>query len=127
MSTITAWSIVIAIGTLCGGLLGIVKGFAQASNRDVLAGVRPRLENRALLAFFRPTKELTSWEAVWMLLFLLGWVVIFIGICALPFVVAGRLGVSDAAIAASVVALIMLFAVAPIGARLWAKVPKHAV
>ena len=124
---IVGWTSIVFVAGAVGGLCGLIKGFAQAAHRDVLAGIRPNVQSRLLRAFFRPSFELSSAETLAVFGAVLLSVVAFFGLCTLPIYVAEKLGIDGAIPVSIVVALVALFAAAPVGRRLWAKVPKHAV
>lgn len=109
------------VAVITGGFLGIIYGFGQASHQDVLVGFRPNTNNRFLLFFCRPTSEFSFIEAILFFLLIIGWLVLFILLCAAPIVVASRLsGEENIAINISlVVFFVAAYVTRNIGKNLW--------
>lgn len=82
----------VIVSLMAGGIVGFVTGFSLAAHPDIQRGVRPHTTNRLLSFMCRETKELNLAEGLVLLLLLLGWLVLFFALCALPAVVAVRLG-----------------------------------
>jgi hypothetical protein len=117
-------AIVAAIGSASGLLIGIVFGFGVASHYDVLAGARPRTENRFLRWICRPTRELSVLEGILFVLLMLGWLVVFFALCALPILVAAKLGDEDPLLFALAMGTFVSasFFARTLGRKLWLRV-----
>ncbi len=110
-----------------GTIVGFVQGFAMAGHRAVLSGARPTTANRIFRLFTRPSAELSSTETLIVFSFVILWLGVFIGLCALPFVLASKLhldGITLYLMGAFVVAGIIAVRM---GRAAWRRVETHAV
>ncbi len=92
----TLFDALIILSAVCaGGIIGYIFGFAIAAHPDVVEGVRPKTNNRFLLLIARPTASLNPVERIVFIFVMLAWLAIFFGLCAVPALVATKLGVDD--------------------------------
>jgi len=126
MSTVN-WAIIVLTAGVCGGAIGFVQGFALAAHRNALSPVRPRIRNRLLDLFTRPSAELTSAQTLAVFAVVIGWGVLFLALCAVPFVVAEKLRLNEAAPVIIGVVILSWFIFAKVGKGVWARVSVHAV
>lgn len=79
------------VAVITGGAIGIIFGFSLASQQDVLSGYRPNTTNRFLLFVCRPTSEFSAFESILFFFLIIGWLGLFVLLCAAPAIVAVRL------------------------------------
>lgn len=88
-------ALIILSGVLIGSIVGYIFGFATASHADVMAGVRPRTNNKILIFFARPTATLNWWEGSVFAIVMLVYIPIFFGLFAVPLVIGIKLNIDD--------------------------------
>jgi hypothetical protein len=119
---VTSWIVVALAAAVCGGVIGFVQGFAMTAHGDVMSGIRVPTRYRLLGMFARPSSELTSAETLLVFAMILGWCAVFLGLCMLPFWVAGHLQLDDALFTIAVSALVAYIVSSKVGKYVWGRV-----
>jgi hypothetical protein len=113
----------ILVGGVSGTVMGVVYGFCMASHRDVLAGFKPKTNNKLLLLVCRPTRELGSGATLVLFGLVCLWLVVFVLLVAAPIVTVSKLAGDNSSLTAGSMAVFFLaaFLARTAGQRLWSR------